>query len=107
MAVCDVPVQTSQQLVVAFIGREVSPTTSVIAVFLAHVVRYSGKVSICRTRNVVVGISGIVSIRAPPAVDDCWDLDHLTVDEEEEFVLDDRTTQRESVCGGLRLLTST
>ena len=38
MAVCNVPVQTGQQLVVALVGREVGPATSIIAVFLAHVV---------------------------------------------------------------------
>ena len=86
MSVSDVPVDAGHQFVVALIGGETCPTASVVTIMTCHIVRNSLQISVRRTREVVVGITHAV-VRAAPAINDGRNLDHLTVDEEEKFIL--------------------
>ena len=96
----DVPVQTGEELVVVLICRKTGVTARIVAILRGHIVRHSLQVCLRGTRHVVVGISGIVGIRALPAVHHRRLLHHFAVDEEEQLVLDDRSTQRETIGRG-------
>ena len=80
--------------------------TGVIAISLCHEVRNTLHVTFGRTRDIVVGIRHTIG-RGAPAVDDSRSFYHLSIDEEEEFVLDDGTTEGEAVSGGTVLLAGT
>ena len=102
----DVPIQTSHQFVVALISRETGPATCIVTILAGHVLRNSLQVFVGRTRNVVIRIRYTI-LRTSPTVNHCRNLNHFTVNEEEQLVLDDRTTQSETIGCGLTLLTGT
>ena len=105
--VSNVPVETSQDLVVALVSREAGVATCIIAILAGHIVRDSLKVCLRGTRVELFCISGVVTIRTLPAVSHRRLLHHFTVHEEKQLVLDNRTTQCKTVGCHLILLTCT
>ena len=106
VSVGDVPVQTGHQLVVALISGEAGPAASIVTILVPYIIGNGLQILVRCTRNVVVGICFAI-LRTSPTVHDRRNLDHFTVHEEEQLVLDDRTTKGETVGSGLRLLTGT
>ena len=88
----DVPIQAREELVVVLVGWEARPRTRVVSILVPNVVGDLLKVGKRGAREVVVGISDTV-LRTTPAIGHGRNLFHLAVDEEEELVLDDRTTE--------------
>ena len=99
MLVCDVPIQAREELVVVLVGWEARPRTRVVSILVPNVVGDLLKVGQTGAREVVVGISDTV-LRTTPAIGHGRNLFHLAVDEEEELVLDDRTTEGHAPCCG-------
>ena len=103
--VSNVPVETSQDLVVALVGREAGVATCVVAILAGHIVRDSLKVCLRGTRVELFCISGVVTVGTLPTVSHRRLLHHFTVHKEEQLVLDNRATQGETVGCHLILLT--
>ena len=106
MLVGDVPVETGQQLVVALVSGEAGPRTGIITILAGHIIRNGLQIRNLCTRDVIVYLGNAIG-RTSPTVDHRRCLHHFTIGEEEQFVLNDRTTQRETVGCGLCLLTCT
>ena len=98
-----VPVQTGEQLVIVLVGGEVGIGTRVITIFALHVVAHAGQVGERGARDVLVGNSDTV-LRSTPHVHDGRLLGHLTIDEEEQLVLDDRATDVGAIGSHLEFL---
>ena len=94
--IVDVPVYASEQLIVAFVGREVRERTCIVAILALQVVRHLLKIGNRGARDVVIGIGNTI-FRSSPAVGDSRSLVHFTVNEEEQLILDNRATQLKSV----------
>ena len=94
----DVPVNTSQDLLVLTVAGEVGPRTGIVPIFLLQVVGHTLHVA---GQGARYHTGSCLAILASTILDDLtWSLLFLVVDEEEELVLHNRTAQRESV-GGL------
>ena len=103
VAVGDVIVDTCQYLIIALVGREVLVRACIVAVFLAYEVRNALHIGLRSARDEIVGISNAVC-GGTPAIDHGRRLHHLTVDEEEELVLDDGAAEGETIRGGAVLV---
>ena len=106
MAVGDVPVEASQQLVVALVGRETRVGTRAVAIFAGHIVRNGLQVAQRRARDILDFVGHAVH-RATPAGGNRRNLDHLGIDEEEELVLENRAAEGEAPSGLLVLVAGT
>ena len=102
MLVCDVPVNTGQQFVVALVCGETGPTACIVSVPALDEIRDSLQVRVLCTRNILSHISHTIRWTAPRRRYR-RSLDHFTIDEKEKFVWDNRATERESV-GSLTVL---
>ncbi len=98
MVVGDVPVNTTQDLQVVLIGTPIAIATRVVAVFLLQESAQSVQVALLGTRNVFVCIH-LAVVRWSPAVGNSRNERVLGVGEEEQLVLDNRSTEGKSVSG--------
>ena len=96
--VIDVPVETCQSLGVSFLGREIIIRSYIIPISIFYIFGHLLHVGDSSAGNVPVRIHHAVGRRTPGS-DLGRSCGFLEVYEEEEFVLDDRAAESETVSG--------
>ena len=106
MIVGNVPVDAGKNLVVFLVGREAGPRTGVISVLVLNMLAHALKVGKSTLRYEVVSISHTI-LRSHPAIGYSRSLYEFTTGEEEELILDNRSSESKSVSSLTVLLART
>ena len=96
MLICNVPVQTCENLCICSFCRVVCIRAGIITVVVHQMLLNSFHICLCCTRDIVIRISNTI-LRSSPKVNLFWALALLEVHEEEQLVLDDRSTESSTV----------